>query len=231
MPSCKQCENRHKSVFCAVKDPLLSEIDYPRQLKYLKKGETLFSEGRYPKGVYCLYSGKMKVHFMDDNGKEQIVRLTKEGDVIGYRSLIAGERYAASATAIEPVSCCFFPEETLNKIMAEHPEVMRNMMKTLATDLHRAERQVLEMAYHGSKTRLAGVLITLIESYGTDETGILNVTLTRREMGALAGIATETAIRLLIDFQKENYVEFVGRKLRIVNQKELTSLSKVDSIG
>ncbi|MFM7357532.1 MAG: Crp/Fnr family transcriptional regulator [Sediminibacterium sp.] len=51
---------------------------------YLKKGEVLFSEGGRSQGVFCVSEGKIKMSHMGDDGKDQIIRLVKAGDIFGY---------------------------------------------------------------------------------------------------------------------------------------------------
>ena len=65
----------------------------------IKKDRVLFNEGAYPFGVYCINEGKIKLSHQGDDGKEQIIRLLKSGDVLGYRALLSGDRYGASAVA------------------------------------------------------------------------------------------------------------------------------------
>ena len=72
-----------------------------KKLKRLKcvlfsKGETVFREGAYASGV--LYKcRKSKLSMTGDEGREQIVRLAKPGDIIGYKALLSSDRYSATA--------------------------------------------------------------------------------------------------------------------------------------
>ena len=50
--------------------------------------------------------------------------MAKEGDILGYRALLSGEKYSGSATALDESSICFIPKETFLKHPKERPFVM-----------------------------------------------------------------------------------------------------------
>jgi len=62
-----------------------------------KRGQIIFSEGGFSYGLHCINLGKIKIYQLGDEGKEQIVRLAREGDVLGYRALLSANRYNATA--------------------------------------------------------------------------------------------------------------------------------------
>jgi CRP/FNR family transcriptional regulator, polysaccharide utilization system transcription regulator len=69
---------------------------------------------------------------------------------------------------------------------------------------------------------MAEALLFLKEIYGVEADGeTLTVSLSREEIATLVGTATETAIRLLSEFKSGKMVEFVGKKIKIIDQKEL----------
>ena len=62
----------------------------------------MLHEGNRTFGLFCLFEGKGKVSRTGSDGKEQIIRLAKEGDTLGYRSLLA------HATQVDPESPFWF---------------------------------------------------------------------------------------------------------------------------
>lgn len=53
----------------------------------VKKGESIFTEGEPLKGIYFIYSGKVKVHKYWNEEKELIIRLAQKGDMLGHLGL------------------------------------------------------------------------------------------------------------------------------------------------
>ena len=86
----------------------LSPEDYEKyistkQLLSFQKNDTIFGEDETPKGVYFLSKGAAKLSKSGAFGKDQILRLIKEKDIVGYRSMLCGENFQAKAEAMTDV--------------------------------------------------------------------------------------------------------------------------------
>lgn len=227
-PICQTCAQKNASVFCKAKVEYLSEITSQKVSNTFKKGQTIFNEGSYPFGVFCINSGKVKLTHLGDDGKEQIIRLLKGGDIIGYRALLSGERYSATAVALEDTHICFIPKELFIYILKNDAALTFEMMKLLADELHKTELKMTHLAQKPVRERLAEILLFIEETYGFEEDGItLNVRLSREEIANLVGTATESTIRLLSEFKRDNMVELDGKKIKIINQKKLAKTANL----
>ncbi|HEY4797953.1 MAG TPA: Crp/Fnr family transcriptional regulator [Bacteroidia bacterium] len=225
---CQICENRYRSIFCNLNKVELAEINEGKGCTSYKKGQLIFKQGSYPHGLYCVNSGKIKLYQLAENGREQIVRLAKSGDVLGYRTLLSGEQYTASAETIEECSICFIPKQVFFKFLETNTSLSMQVMKLLANDLKNAEHKVTDLAQKPVRERMAEALLYLKEVYGVEkDNATINVVMRREDIANIAGTATETAIRILADFKEESLVEFVGKKIKIVKQQELIHLANI----
>jgi CRP/FNR family transcriptional regulator len=219
---CQHCAQRFTSALCKAKGEYLNDINSQKVCNTYKKGQTLFNEGSYPFGVYCINSGKVKLSHLGDDGKEQIIRLLKDGDVVGYRALLSGERYGATAITLEDTQVCFIPKDLFITVLKNDAGLAFEMMKLLSDELHKTEIKLTHLAQKPVRERLAEILLFIKETYGFEEDGItLNVRLSREEIANLVGTATESTIRLLSEFKRENVVELDGKKIKIINHKRL----------
>lgn len=110
---CEKCGNLSSSVFCSLNKTELGQLSDHKSFNVYKKGQVIFYEGNLPQGLYCIHSGKVKIHKLGDDGKDQIVRLAKTGNVIGYRALLSSDNYYATATALENTLVCFFQNQCI----------------------------------------------------------------------------------------------------------------------
>ena len=90
----------------------LSEEDFKKyfdskETLNFQKGEVIFEDGEHPKGVYFIEEGTAKLSKSGAYGKDQILRFIKEGDLIGYRSMLCGENFQAKAEAMTDIQCTF----------------------------------------------------------------------------------------------------------------------------
>lgn len=227
-PECQYCQARFKSVFCDLSQEKLHALNTSKGCRTYTKGQVIFNEGAYPHGLFCINVGKVKLSKPGDTGKEQIVRLAKYGDLLGYRALLSGETYNCSAVALEDSSICFIPKDTFSELLAKNIHLASELMKLLSVDLKNAENKLLNLAQKPVRERLAEALLFLKETYNFESDGAtLNVTLSREEISNIIGTATETVIRLLSEFKHDTIIEFVGKKIKILNLKELIHTANI----
>ncbi len=221
MGKCEQCIVREFSAIKALnKDELLRIADCKTSYS-IKKGETVFNEGDALNGIYCIKDGVCKLSKLSDNGKDQIVKLVKKGELLGQRSLISEESTNLSAIAIEDMQVCFIPKQEILQFFNENNQFSLNMMKSVCGDLKDADDNMVNLAQKTVKQRLAEVLIKLETDFGKHEDGTLKIQLSREEIAGMIGTATESCIRLLSEFNKEGWITLQGKKITITNKKEL----------
>ncbi|MBS1517507.1 MAG: Crp/Fnr family transcriptional regulator [Bacteroidetes bacterium] len=227
-PSCDTCSARLDSVFCDLHEDDVEKISEYKHCNLYLKGQTIFNEGNHPTGLFCINKGRVKLSQTGFEGKEQIIRLAKDGDVMGYRSLISGEPYSASATVLEDSRICIIPKSIFYDLIKNNAALTGKIMKLLANDLKFAQNKITNLAQKPVIERLAETLLMLKEYYGMKENEpYLNITITREEIANIVGTATETAIRLLSELRKEGILELEGKKIKIIKSEALLKLANL----
>jgi CRP-like cAMP-binding protein len=218
MSKCEQCIVRQFSSLKALnKDDLLKMADC--KVSYtIKKGEPIFEEGEITKGVFCIKDGICKLSKLSANGKDQIVKLVKPGELLGQRSMISEEPANLSAVALEDMEVCFIPKNEIMGFFNENNQFSMNVMKTICGDLKEADDHMVSLAQKNVKERLAETLLYLEDNFGKSEDGTLHIQLSREELAGMIGTATESCIRLLSEFNKSGLIELVGKKIAILDR-------------
>lgn len=224
---CELCMSRKFSLFADVSEPHLCHLSDSKNLITHKKGQILFYEGTKPLGIFCVSDGVVKVYKTASNGKEQIIRLAKKGDFLGYASLLGEEAYSNSATIVEDANICFVPREAFLKVLSEDTVFHKRVTRALCNDLGVLESKLTDATQKSIRERLAFTLLKLSETYGIDgkEGQKIDIVLTREEIAGIVGTATETVIRLLSEFKKDELIEFDGKKIIVLDKKGLARLS------
>ena len=89
---------------------------------------------------------------------------------------------------------------------------------------------ITNMAQKHVKERMAEALLLLKEFFGMeDDKATINTVLTREDIGNIAGTTTETSIRVLSDFNKNKIIKLVGKKIKILNSKELSRIANISN--
>lgn len=226
---CSRCDKRNSSIFCNTHGEVLEEISNSKTCSIYKKGQSIFHEGGHPFGVYCINKGKIKLSIIGDEGKEQIVRLARDGDVLGYRSMLVNERYNATATVLEDSQICFIPRDVFMRALKGDNALSFELMKLLSSQLRETEVKLTHLAQKPVRERLAETLLFLKETYGFEpDSTVIAVQLTREEIANLVGTATETAIRLLSELNKEEVIELSGKRISIKDIRELARIANLN---
>lgn len=225
MSKCEQCIVRQISSLKALNKEELLKIANCKTSYTIKKGQPIFEEGDVLKGVYCVKDGVGKLSKLSPNGKDQIVKLVKAGELLGQRSLISEEVTNLSAVALENMEVCFIPKAEILGFFDHNNQFSMNVMRTICGDLRAADDQVVSMGQKTVKERLAATLLYLHETFGTKEDGALHVQLSREELAGMVGTATESCIRILSEFNKSDIITLEGKKIKIKDVPKLRRLA------
>jgi CRP-like cAMP-binding protein len=178
-------------------------------------------------GIYCINSGIVK-HFKTGNdGKEQIIRFSKKGDIFGFRAILSGDAACTSTKAIEESMVCFIPAAHFLKLVKENSGFAMSVLKLTCDELGESNKYILDIAQKNVRERLAEILLLLHESFGTNENGELDIFLTREELAGIVGTATESVIRLLSEFKKDQIIDLNKRKIKLLDLAKLKRLSEI----
>ena len=225
--SCDSCTIRTHPLFRHLVEEELQEIMLNKITETYKRGSIIYQEGNRMKGFYCVQSGIIKIYQTGFDGKEQIIRFAKPGDIIGYRSVVSNEPACTTTEVIEESVLCHIPTEILLSLVKNNGNFAVELMKLTCKELGEANSYITDIAQKTVKERLAEILIQLDEDFGEDALGIHKISLTREELSNIVGTATESIIRLLSEFKNKGYIEIKGRKIKILDKPGLRYIANI----
>jgi CRP-like cAMP-binding protein len=225
MGKCEQCIVRQFSSLKALNKEELLKMAECKTSYVIKKGEPIFEEGEVINGIYCVKEGVSKLSKLSENGKDQIVKLVKPGELLGQRSMISDEPANLSAVALEDMEVCFIPKSEVMQFFTQNNQFSMNVMRAICDDLKDADDHMVNMAQKTVRQRLIETLIYLEETFGKNEDGSLHIQLSREELAGMIGTATESCIRLLSDLKKSDYIELTGKKITLLDKNKLKRLT------
>jgi len=194
-----------------------------RDVDRYKKRQRIFSEGNHPIRLYYLQKGKVKVYKTNDDGKELIMKIVNPGEFFGYVAMLENAVYKENADALEDSEVAAIPRNEFDELINSNPEVSKKFIKLLASDVSEKENQLLHIAYNSLRRKVADALLVLNEKY-KDSAGDYNIQMSRENVAAVAGTATESLIRTLTDFKLEKLVDIKDGRIKILNPDKLKSL-------
>jgi len=207
----------------AKKDGLaaLKKIIEERKVRSFKKGQVIYYEGDKGNGLYLVISGKVKTIKLAEDGRELMTGIYSADDYLGINAMLSNEEYTDTATALEDSLLCLIPKEQLEQLLNLYPEVAREFIKLLANDIREKEEQLLQMAYHSVRKKMAQALLRLHRQPGSKDDSFK---IAREDLAAMAAMATETVSRTLSDFKEEGLIEKTGSTITIIDLARLTKM-------
>lgn len=202
----------------------LKKLSESQEVAKYKKKEGIYQEGSFPKGVFFINKGKVKTYKTNEQGKEFITGLYKEGDFFGFMDMLLETRYTESASAIEDAELCQIPKDDFFSLIYKNAEVSRNFIKLISDNLKEKEEQLIKLAYNSVRKRVAEALLTLYHRYGNENEGNFSMSMPREDLASLAGTATETTIRVISDLKEEGLIDVKGSAISIINADALARL-------
>lgn len=180
------------------------------------KNSVILNEGEHTDSIYVINSGKVKVLMRDEEGKEVILSILKEGDYFGELSLIDEQPRSASVVAMEPSEMTLLLKADFLQCVASNPGIAMTIMRGLAQRLREADVKIESLALMDVYGRVARTLLQLAEP----ENGrlVIKEKLSQREIANMIGASREMVSRILKDLAQEGYIVFEGKHI-ILNEK------------
>ncbi|MDO6742560.1 MULTISPECIES: Crp/Fnr family transcriptional regulator [Polaribacter] len=218
--SCGSCINTN----CLIKKNIniignAGFVDNKKSLR-CKKGQQFIIEGAPVNGLFFILKGTVKVFRTGINGREQIVRFAKEGEIIGHRGFGTEEYYSIGAIALQDTILCYFSKTDLQEALLKNPKFAYDMMLFYANELNRSESKVKSISQMTVRERVIDTLLYINRKFG-DLRGFLNLPLSRKEYADYAGTTEEQVIRVFSLLKKEELIIAKGKKIGITNLQAL----------
>ena len=199
----------------------LKKVISERKARQFKKNQVIYYDGDKGNGLYLVISGKIKTIKLAEDGRELMTGIFNDDDYLGVNALLSNEPYSDTATALEDSTLCLIPKDQLEQLLNLYPEVAREFIKILANNIREKEDQLLQLAYHSVRKRMAEAMMRL---YKQQPAGSDGFKITREDLAAMAGMATETVSRTLSDFKDEGLIDKKGSLITVLNPEKLAKM-------
>ena len=223
---CVDCKNEKCFIKQGCFDEWLSKISNNKNQYWYNKGDFIFREGEPIYGIHFIQHGGVKIVTTSLHGREQIVRLAKEGQILGHRGL-GRTKYYFNSVALMDSLVCFIENELFFEACMNCPKFAFNLIFFYASELRRAELRVKYQAQMNVREKVAMAFSYIHEVFGLNaETKMLNITLSRQDIADLAGTTAEQVSRQLKDFESE---KLITRDKRLIKFLKINGLEEIVS--
>ncbi len=209
-------ESRHS---CVARVPIFAGLTPEQQDEVaafarpirVARGQIVYAAGSDLRRLLVVNHGRIVMRHLTAEGREQVVRVLEEGDVVGEASFVTGAMPDHEAVATAESELCTFDHADLAELVRLHPEIGVRMLQVVTGRLIRAEAMLAAFATSQVEARLAA---WLLDQPRVDDAGRLVVVLpmAKKDVASLLGTTPETLSRRLADLAREGVVRLAGRR-------------------
>ena len=173
-----------------------------------------------------LCEGQVKLSTTSRHGKTLIMRIARQGEVLGLPAIVAGKPYQFTAEAIQPCRLNFVNAEDFLQFLKMHTDASVHCTQQMSRNSKLAYDVLRSIGLsHSVSGRVARFLLDSASDSPVRNGAVrAKLTLTHEEIGQLTGTCRETISRTLATFRKKGIAELDGSTLIIHNKLALERL-------
>jgi CRP/FNR family transcriptional regulator len=201
-----------------------AEIEKITRVKVsFKKGETLCKQGALTNHIMLLSEGLTKAYLETPHDKNYIIKIIKPFDYIGISSLCGDKTFAFSVAALQPTTVYLTEKDVMLDILSANPAFSQAVMQWYSLNFRATFEKMSCLASKQSLGRMADTLLYLSGTiFGND---MIEACISRKDLADLAGLSTESAVRILSDLKNDKIIELNRSEIHILNKELLNTIS------
>lgn len=204
------------------------EIASCARARTFARDELLFTQGQSARNLVMIQSGSAKLSQLGPNGNEVILWMTGSGDPVGMPADSVSCSHTCSARAMEKCHALVWEYSRLQSLMAEYPQIGRNVSQILSNRLTELQERFREVATEKVAQRLALALLRLVKQVGKPAKGGMEVSLSREELAQMTGTTLFTISRLLSKWGEEGFVLPQREAVVVLDSRRLGRIGEGD---
>jgi CRP/FNR family transcriptional regulator, nitrogen oxide reductase regulator len=191
--------------------------------KGYSSGQAICQAGDVAERLYVVADGNVKLMQHTFSGQDVMLDVLKPGEFFGSLSILGDQEY--SETAIAQTECCVISigADEFRRILRDNPAVALKVIDIMSGRLKSAHEMIRQLSARSVEQRLAYILLKLAEKLGQEKDyGLLiQLPLSRGDLAEMVGTTTESASRVMSQFQKEGLVRSGRRWVAITDREGL----------
>lgn len=222
--ACRSCQARHGVVCGALSNSQLKELNRHSLRRKVEAGSEIIAQGSESSFYSNIMRGVVKLCKVMPDGRQQIVGLQFAPDFVGRPFVRESTLSAEAATDAE---ICVFPRNLLDRMIAETPELQRNLHDQALRELDAAREWMLTLGRRTAEEKVASLLY-LIATHAEPQTATstaFDLPLSRAEIADFLGLTIETVSRQMTKLRRSGVIVIENSRHIVVH--DMDALEKI----
>jgi CRP-like cAMP-binding protein len=202
-----------KPLLKSVSPPLAAELERRAHVRSFAANEELFAQGEDAAFLPIVVSGRVKMLHYLEPGKEVIIGIFEEGEMFAVPPVFDGKTYPSTAVAMERSKLMILGRDQFLDLIRKSDEFAFAVIEWMCEMLREKTSTIQTLATASPEQRVGNVLMKL--AVKEEAEGPVKITLRRRDIAEMAGLTTETTIRVIRNLAAKGMIEIVHGKVLI----------------
>jgi len=203
----------------------LEQLTINRKIYKYKKKEIIYREDDYANNAYFILSGNVKCIKTDGFGKEFISSVHGGGEFLGFVALFLGGENCETAITIGNTEIVKIQKEDFIKLIQNNKNVAMKFIRIISKNIKSCNNRLLNLAYTPVKERIADRILRIEKNYIDKSESSLILDISRGDLAAMVGTATETLNRMISELKYEGLIDTNRQGIIILNKSGLQKIA------
>jgi CRP-like cAMP-binding protein len=189
-------------------------------IQKVRTGTVLFQEKDTVEHIYLLLAGKTAIGRINMNGKEFILKILDDEEIIIEYQLFKNKpTYHFFAKTMTDCEILMIHKDDFEDFILQDRERLSNLTSWMSTKYIKAQMNCQDLIIHGKKGGLYSILIRLCNSYGvrTGEGILIDFPLTQQELANLTFGTREVIQRMLKELRENDVITYDRHRFTVKN--------------
>ena len=174
--------------------------------------------------VYYIIKGIIKVSSEQRKGKNLVMKIDTTGSFVGLISLLGGDSYNFTVTAVENCTLAQIPVTTLKSVMLQNARFALEISQLISRHGLFLINRLAGLLYKQLPGRVADLILYFADDIFCNNQ--FEFPVNRTELAELCGTTKESLIRTLSEFNHDRIIELERNRIRIISYDILKTLSR-----
>jgi CRP/FNR family transcriptional regulator len=185
--------------------------------KVFAPGAVVFWEGDTESNLYYLQYGSLKVLKASPDGREQVLRFIRAGEIFNEVGVLAGRPNPATAVALEESGIWLIPRQGLEALVMAHPQTALQIIENMADKIIGLVALASDLSQNTVEGRLAKLLLEQAEGDVIERRRWT----TQSELAARLGTVPDVLSRATRELTRAGLIEMDRQQIRILDREGL----------
>ena len=183
----------------------VAQVAVPRRFA---SGQVIFREGDESDTCYVVRRGHCRAIRENTDGRTIALAHFGPGDIFGELAMFDDERRSATIETLDDVAALAIAGSDMRRLLREHADIAVKLVIGVARRLREANQRLTNQSFQTVQSRVAGVLLRLVEQAQAEGAGAGDVVLpvTQAKIAELAGSSRESASRFLANLERAGVI-------------------------